>query len=117
MALLDSLRLPTADRPAGSLAARFTPASGAREFLDNDGVAWTVREIIPQARTATHRLMPTRPGYEKGWLSFRSERLSCRIAPYPAAWRTVSDYEIERWCMRARDAARIRRKTTAGDKR
>ncbi len=108
---LDTVLLSPVTRSAPPLAASYTPASNAREFVDNDGVQWTVREIIPMMRAVTQRVMPTRAGYEQGWLSFRSERMACRIAPYPAAWRTVSDYEIERWCMRARDAARVRKKS------
>ncbi|HEX2779039.1 MAG TPA: hypothetical protein VHM30_06055 [Gemmatimonadaceae bacterium] len=69
---------------------------------------WTVREIIPEVRTMNRKALLTRPGYENGWLSFRSATLSCRIAPFPAHWRSISDYELERWCMKARDAARIR---------
>ena len=110
MAPLDSVLLSPVQRPAPTPAASYTPAANGREFVDNDGVAWTVREIIPLMRAVTQRVMPTRAGYENGWLSFRSERMACRIAPYPAGWRTVSDYEIERWCMRARDAARVRKK-------
>jgi hypothetical protein len=108
------------DRPIGPLrpvqpvrplpATRYTPDSRAREFTDSNGVQWTVREIIPEMRSTDRRTLLTRPGYENGWLSFRSEALSCRIAPYPSSWRTISNYELERWCMKARDAARVMRK-------
>lgn len=98
------------DRPAGPRAtARYTPESSTRDFVDNDGLRWTVREIIPEVRETSHRTLLTRPGYENGWLSFRSEGLNCRIAPFPRDWRTLSAYELERWCMRARDAARVRK--------
>lgn len=89
--------------------ASYTPFSRAREFTDSDGVRWTVRAIIPELPPVSHRTLLTRPGYENGWLSFRSDALSCRIAPFPAHWQSISDYELERWCMKARDAARIRR--------
>ena len=91
-------------------STRYTPESRAREFTDNDGVRWTVREIVPEARAVRWSSILMRPGYENGWLSFRSDEMSCRIAPFPANWRSISDYELERWCMKARDAARIRRK-------
>lgn len=98
-----------AARPGGPLAStRYTPESSAREFIDSDGVHWTVREIIPEMRRTERRTLLTRPGYENGWLSFRCEVLSCRIAPFPDSWRTISDYELERWCMKARAAARVR---------
>ena len=95
--------------PVTGPASHYSPDSRARVFVDSDGVRWTVREIIPEPRTTLYKAVLTRPGYEHGWLSFRSTELSCRIAPYPTYWRTCSDYELERWCMRARDAARIRR--------
>ncbi len=105
------LRAATSSRPADAgTAAQYTPESSTREFVDSDGLRWTVREIIPEIRVTTHRTLLTRPGYENGWLSFRSEGLSCRIAPFPTNWRTISHYELERWCMRARDAARLLRK-------
>ena len=101
-------------RPAGPLASvRYTPDSRSRDFVDSNGVLWTVREIIPEMRISDRRTLLTRPGYENGWLSFRSEGMSCRIAPYPASWRTISEYELERWCMKARDAARVRGKKSS----
>ena len=95
---------------ASPAATRYTPDHGFRDFTDNDGVQWTVREIIPEPRATRNRTLLTRPGYENGWLSFRSEGMTCRIAPFPPNWQTISDYELERWCMRARDAARVRGK-------
>ena len=98
-------------RPGGPLASsRYTPESRSREFMDSNGLQWTVREIVPEMRTSDRRTLLTRPGYENGWLSFRSEGISCRIAPYPGSWATISEYELERWCMKARDAARVREK-------
>lgn len=96
-------------RPLAS-ARSYTPESSAREFTDSNGVQWTVREIIPEMRATERRTMLTRPGYENGWLSFRCEELNCRIAPFPASWRTISEYELERWCMKARAAAKVRGK-------
>src|SRR6476469_1774955 len=97
-------------RPGAPLAStRYNPESSSRDFIDSNGLRWTVREIIPEMRTSDRRTLLTRPGYENGWLSFRCEGMSCRIAPYPESWRTISEYELERWCMRARDAARVRK--------
>jgi hypothetical protein len=96
-------------RPATSI--RYTPESSSRDFIDGDGVRWIVREIIPEMRQTERRTLLTRPGYENGWLSFRSEGMSCRIAPYPASWRTITDYELDRWCMKARAAARVRKRS------
>lgn len=100
----------TSGREGIASAPRYTSELSMREFVDNDGLRWTVREIVPDVRPTAHRTLLTRPGYEKGWLSFRSEGLACRIAPFPRDWRTISEYELERWCMRAQDAARVMRK-------
>jgi hypothetical protein len=90
--------------------SRYTPESSSRDFTDSNGIQWTVREIIPEMRVSERRTLLTRPGYESGWLSFRSEGMACRIAPFPASWRTISEYELERWCMKARAAALVRAK-------
>lgn len=106
---------PAPESPRGSRSseqrapARYTPDSRAREFVDNDGVRWTVREIVPETRSGKWSALLVRPGYENGWLSFRCDEMSCRIAPFPAHWRSISEYELERWCMKARDAARVRK--------
>lgn len=96
-------------------ATRYAPEVLTRNFVDGDGLLWTVREIVPEPRTTLHRTLLTRPGYENGWLSFRSSVLACRIAPFPREWRSISDFELERWCMKARDRARIRRAAAPGD--
>jgi len=98
------------DSSPAAPSARYSPESSVREFVDSNGVHWAVREIIPEMRVTERRTLLTRPGYENGWLSFRCEALSCRIAPFPPTWRTISEYELERWCMKARDAARVRGK-------
>ena len=101
----------TVDSRTGGLPTRYSPESSVREFVDSNGIHWAVREIIPEMRVTERRTLLTRPGYENGWLSFRCEALSCRIAPYPSTWRTISEYDLERWCMKARDAARVRKKS------
>jgi hypothetical protein len=103
-------RTPASGRSSGNgPTAPYTPDSSTREFVDDSGRRWAVREIIPETRPTVHRTLLTRPGYENGWLSFRCASLACRIAPYPEDWRTISDYELERWCMKAQDRARVRR--------
>jgi len=101
----------TGQPPRTGASIRYTPESSSRDFIDGDGIRWIVREIIPEMRQTERRTLLTRPGYENGWLSFRSDGLTCRIAPYPASWRTITDYELERWCMKARDAARVRKRS------
>ena len=74
----------------------------SRDFIDTVGVAWTVREIAsPQLAGAMARILEhdRRSG---GWLVFESvEGEKRRLTPYPPDWRTMSTFEIERWCMRA----------------
>ena len=113
----DTLR-SLSDSPGSGLSSdRYTPEALTREFVDGLGVRWAVREIIPEPRTTLHRTLLTRPGYENGWLSFRCAVMACRIAPFPENWRHISDFELERWCMKARDRARIRRAGGSGDER
>lgn len=111
----DSLRQASERVAPERVSRQYTPELLTREFADNDGIRWTVREIVPEPRSVLYRTLLTRPGYENGWLSFRSASLSCRIAPFPRNWRVISDYELERWCMKARDAARIRKQAGTGD--
>jgi hypothetical protein len=74
-----------------------------RAFTDARGVAWDVREIHSQ-------LLPERLGKllgnderrKGGWLVFESgDGEKRRLSPFPADWSQVSDFELERWCMRA----------------
>jgi hypothetical protein len=113
----DTLRSPSDPVPSQLSSARYTPEALSREFVDGVGLRWTVREIIPEPRATLHRTLLTRPGYENGWLSFRCAVMACRIAPFPKNWRQISDYELERWCMKARDRARIRRTGGSDDER
>jgi hypothetical protein len=74
----------------------------SRDFVDSVGVAWTVREIAsPSLEGALAKLLEhdRRKG---GWLVFESdEGEKRRLVSYPTDWRTMTAFEIERWCMRA----------------
>jgi hypothetical protein len=74
----------------------------SRSFVDAVGVEWTVCEITsPSLAGALARLLEhdRRRG---GWLVFESaEGEKRRLTPYPEDWRTISVFEMERWCMRA----------------
>jgi hypothetical protein len=74
----------------------------SRDFTDSVGVAWTVREIAsPSLEGALAKLLENdrRRG---GWLVFESvDGDKRRLVPYPPDWRTMTIFEIERWCMRA----------------
>jgi hypothetical protein len=76
--------------------------AGSRSFVDNVGVEWTVREIASSTLTETVAKMLELERRRSGWLVFESaEGEKRRLAPYPPDWRTMSGFEIERWCMRA----------------
>jgi hypothetical protein len=73
----------------------------SRSFVDSVGVEWVVREIAtPKLSGALSRLL-AHDRRQGGWLVFESGDEKRRLAPYPPDWRTMSTFEIERWCMRA----------------
>ena len=74
----------------------------SREFLDTVGVAWTVREIGSPELTGAMARVLEHDRRKGGWLVFVSaDGEKRRLAPYPPDRRTMSTFEIERWCMRA----------------
>lgn len=74
----------------------------SRAFTDSVGVEWTVREISPSTLTQTLAKVLEKDRRQGGWLVFESsEGDKRRLTPYPPDWRTVSTFELERWCMRA----------------
>ncbi|HEV7991010.1 MAG TPA: hypothetical protein VGP25_04250 [Gemmatimonadaceae bacterium] len=74
----------------------------SRSFTDAVGVEWSVREIGSPLLAGTLAKVLERDRRAGGWLVFESgEGDKRRLAPYPPDWRTVSQFELERWCMRA----------------
>jgi hypothetical protein len=74
----------------------------SRTFVDSVGLEWTVREIASPKLSETVGELLLRDRRRGGWLVFEStEAEKRRLAPYPPDWRTMSTFEIERWCMRA----------------
>jgi hypothetical protein len=74
-----------------------------RQFTDSIGVIWTVREISPGPLPAKLQQLVGKDRRQGGWLLFMSERNERRrLAPVPSAWASLSDVELEGWCMRAR---------------
>jgi hypothetical protein len=73
----------------------------SRTFTDTVGVEWTVREIASPELTGTLAKLMEHDRRRGGWLVFENaEGEKRRLAPYPPDWRTMSNFEIERWCMR-----------------
>ena len=74
----------------------------SRTFVDNVGVDWTVREIPRPAMTATLIKLLEHDRRRGGWLVFESvDGEKRRLAPFPPDWRSLSPFELARWCMRA----------------
>ena len=79
-----------------------TPVISSRAFTDSVGVDWTVREIGSSTLTQTLAKVLKSDRRRSGWLVFEStDGDKRRLAPYPPDWRTVSMFELERWCMKA----------------
>jgi hypothetical protein len=74
----------------------------SRNFVDTEGGEWTVREIAGRALDGAVAKMLEHDRRRGGWLVFESSKgAKRRLAPYPPDWRTISAFELERWCMRA----------------
>ena len=74
----------------------------SRTFVDTVGVEWTAREIAGPELTGRLATLLEHDRRRGGWLVFESaDGEKRRLAPYPLDWRTITDYELERWCMRA----------------
>jgi hypothetical protein len=73
----------------------------SRTFVDNVGVEWTVRVVAVPKMTATLEKLLEHDRRRGGWLVFESaDGEKRRLAPYPPDWRTLSPFELARWCMR-----------------
>jgi hypothetical protein len=74
----------------------------SRTFVDTVGLEWTVREIANPALSPTLARLLEHDRRRGGWLVFESsDGEKRRLAPYPPDWRTMSTFELARWCMRA----------------
>ena len=80
-----------------------TQLPNSRSFTDAVGVEWTVREIGAPKMTQTLAKLLEQERRRGGWLVFESsDGEKRRLAPYPPDWRTMTTFELERWCMKAR---------------
>jgi hypothetical protein len=61
-----------------------------------------VREITRPAMTPALSRLFAHDRRKGGWLVFEStDGEKRRLSPYPPDWRSMTHFEIERWCMRA----------------
>ena len=82
-----------------------TQDPAAIEFVDSDGVRWEVRQI-PAPVLKDGGPVSSFGEFSQGWLLFSSEHLKKRLTPFPENWRTLSPYELEKWCWRAKSERR-----------
>ena len=96
-----------------------------RSYVDSDGRAWDVWEVIPrsverrtlrQRRVAPRDAMDRRQrhevrlhssnGFADGWLVFEASGEKKRLRPIPLEWQRASATELESMCARAERASR-----------
>jgi hypothetical protein len=100
-----------------------------REYIDSEGVAWQVWEVIPQSverrklrerriasrdendRRRRHEVrLRTSDGEADGWLVFEAYDVKKRLRPIPDGWHLASSVELESMCARADRASRATRR-------
>lgn len=82
-----------------------------RRFTDCVGIGWTVYCITPPSLLDGAMILLPHRERRQGWLLFESdEGEKRRLTPFPAEWATISDFEMERWCMRATPDALLPRR-------
>jgi hypothetical protein len=97
-----------------------------RDFVDSNGLAWEVWEVIPQSverRRLRDRRAAPRDNHDRrlrhelrlrisggdadGWLVFESRTQKKRLRPIPQGWHLASPVELESMCARADRASRV----------
>ena len=80
------------------------PRDARREFRDATGRMWSVSESpIPTGEWNASDEETWRAGYGVGWLCFESGDRRRRRRLYPRRWHRLSDGELERLCLFARE--------------
>lgn len=100
-----------------------------REYVDSQGAAWQVWEVIPQSverRKLRERRIAPRDAHDRrqrhearlrlsdgeidGWLVFECHDQKKRLRPIPTDWHRASVTELESICARAERASRPSRR-------
>src|SRR5512138_2310667 len=84
-----------------------------RDFIDANGVRWTVFEVRRQPVGASGRASYLPDGLSHGWLCFESELGKRRLARFPGDWREFSEHELDTLLHAAQPAARLSRAAEA----
>ena len=93
------------EQSAGSLSGS-VPSELRREFRDAGGRLWTASEApIPPSEWNASDEETCRAGYGVGWLFFQCGDTRRRRRLYPKRWHRLSDTELERLCLFARDVS------------
>jgi hypothetical protein len=66
-----------------------------RSFVDADGTQWRVWATIPTGVTVLSS------GFDKGWLTFESEKSLRRLTPIPRDWEEASHSRLDLMCRAA----------------
>jgi len=71
-----------------------------REFLDSDGVGWTVWDTYPS------RPVGMEAKWQDGWLTFQAGATRRRLAPIPNNWEEAPVSRLELMCRAAEPSRR-----------
>ncbi len=62
-----------------------------REVIDDDGIAWTIYAIVPDAYDDR---IGFAAGYARGWLCFQSANEKWRYLGIPHEWTSMDDMKL-----------------------
>lgn len=92
-----------------------------RQFRDEDGRAWEVWDVNPSRALRPETADISTVGHQHqrgtrlnlpielrgGWLAFKTEGESRRLAPIPAKWAALEDQDLARLAREAQPISRI----------
>ena len=92
-----------------------------RQFHDENGRAWDVWDVRPSGivKSETADISIIGQGHRRGtrlnlpselsggWLAFKSDGESRRLAPIPASWAALADQDLARLAREAKPISRI----------
>ena len=86
-------------------------SSTIREFVDDQGLRWTVRRFLPTLGSALGGSSGSTPRSDAdlpGWLTFECDPTGWlrRLAPVPADWETCDEATLRRYFEAARHMPR-----------
>lgn len=75
-----------------------------RDFIDDDGIQWTVFEVRREASGVGAKWTYLPAGFGDGWLCFESTGGKRRLGHYPERWRGFTDEQLIELCKQAQPA-------------